>query len=150
MDRPPCLGTAVAVVERRSMLAERCRGIGAALAPHTFALRVPAARFVNLATSVTGLVGTVEKCSARSLETRFDASKHAKTTAKRRSESETTRNMQNSKRNNPSYLYDELLQNNSSYTTSCLIKAFLQRLRYYGFPTTLAAILVTLQIRMTP
>ena len=34
MDRPPCLGTAVAVVERRSVLAERCRGIGAALAPH--------------------------------------------------------------------------------------------------------------------
>ncbi len=68
MDRPPCSGTAVAVGERRSMLAERCRGIGAALAPHTFALRVPAARFVNLATSVTGLVGTVEKCSARSLK----------------------------------------------------------------------------------
>ncbi len=78
VDRPPRLGTAVAVVERRSMLAERCRGIGAALAPRTFALRVPAARFVNLATSVTGLIGTVEKCSARSLETRFDASKHAK------------------------------------------------------------------------
>ncbi len=33
MDRPPCLGTAVAVVERRPVLAERCRGIGAALAP---------------------------------------------------------------------------------------------------------------------